>query len=47
LAEQYNPTGIFPYTLLLDADGKVLKSWQGKPGVPASEWVSQLKTLCN
>lgn len=29
LAEQYNPEGKFPYTLLLDADGKVIKTWDG------------------
>jgi thioredoxin-related protein len=29
LAEQYNPTGIFPYTLLLDSDGKKIKTWEG------------------
>ncbi len=29
LADQYNKTGIFPYTLLLDENGKVLKTWEG------------------
>lgn len=29
LADRYNPKGNFPYTLLLDADGKVIKSWEG------------------
>jgi thiol-disulfide isomerase/thioredoxin len=29
LADQYNKTGIFPYTLLLDENGKVLKAWEG------------------
>src|SRR5437868_491133 len=33
LADQYNKTGIFPYTLLLDANGKILKEWQGYPDV--------------
>lgn len=31
LADKYNPEGKFPYTLLLDADGKVLKAWDGYP----------------
>ena len=31
LADQYNSKGIFPYTLLLSADGKVLKAWEGLP----------------
>ena len=29
LAERYNPTGKFPLTVLLDADGKILKEWEG------------------
>lgn len=31
LAEQYNPKGVFPFTLLLDEHGKILKTWEGKP----------------
>jgi hypothetical protein len=33
LADQYNPQGQFPLTLLLNADGKVLKRWEGNPAV--------------
>jgi Thioredoxin-like len=33
LADQYNAEGQFPRTLLLNADGKVLKTWDGNPGV--------------
>src|SRR5688572_15059044 len=29
LAEKYNPAGKFPYTLLLDAHGKILREWDG------------------
>ena len=29
LAEKYNPQGKFPLTLLLDANGKVIKEWDG------------------
>jgi thioredoxin-related protein len=29
LAEKYNPAGKFPLTLLLGADGKVIKEWDG------------------
>lgn len=29
MAEKYNPNGIFPLTLLIDANGKVLMSWEG------------------
>jgi len=31
IADQYNPQGKFPYTVLLDANGKVLKDWDGLP----------------
>lgn len=29
LAEKYNPEGKFPFTLLLDASGRVVKTWDG------------------
>ncbi|MGN6165052.1 MAG: thioredoxin family protein [Flavisolibacter sp.] len=31
LADQYNKDGKFPFTILLDTQGKVLKSWEGYP----------------
>lgn len=35
LAEKYNPQGKFPLTLLLDVNGKILKTWDGfKSGTP-------------
>lgn len=46
LAELYNKKGIFPYTLLLDADGKILKTWEGKPDISAEEWTAQIKAIC-
>ena len=42
LADQYNPQGKFPYTLLLNADGKVLRSWDGYPAVKAEEFGRQV-----
>lgn len=47
LAEQYNKQGIFPFTLLLDADGKVLKTWNGKPGVSPESWTAEIKAICD
>lgn len=44
LAEQYNPEGKFPYTLLLDENGKVIKTWEGYPNEPAEKFVSEIKT---
>ena len=43
LADKYNPKGIFPYTLLLDSGGHVLKAWEGffEPG--AENFVYQIK----
>jgi thioredoxin-related protein len=43
LAEKYNSKGVFPYTLLLDANGKVLKSWEGYPKLSAEEFIDELK----
>src|ERR1700722_18872828 len=31
MADKYNPQGKFPYTVLLDANGKMLKEWDGLP----------------
>ena len=45
LADQYNPQGNFPYTLLLTEEGKVIKSWEGFPNVSPEEFTGQLKTL--
>ena len=35
LADKYNPQGHFPYTLLLDAEGKVINAWDGLPKATA------------
>ena len=31
LADKYDKDGKFPFTVLLDAEGKVLRSWEGYP----------------
>ena len=31
LADKYNSHGNFPYTLLLDSDGRIIKTWDGFP----------------
>ena len=46
LAEKYNKEGNFPYTLLLDANGNVLRSWKGKPEVQVEKWVAEIKGVC-
>lgn len=45
LAEQYNPKGDFPLTLLLDSKGKVLKTWEGFPKEGESQFISELAGL--
>jgi len=45
LADKYNKDGIFPLTVLLSADGKVLKEWQGLPPVSSEEFTKQVKEV--
>jgi len=45
LAEKYNPYGKFPLTLLLDADGRIVKEWDGYTNFTAKEFINQVK-LC-
>jgi len=47
LAEIYNKEGSFPLTLLLDADGKVLKTWHGKPEPTPEQWTAEIKAICD
>ncbi|WPO77912.1 thioredoxin family protein [Flavobacterium sp. KACC 22761] len=46
LAEIYNKEGSFPLTLLLGADGKVIKTWHGKPETTPDEWTAEIKAIC-
>jgi thioredoxin-related protein len=45
LADQYNPKGLFPLTLLLNADGKVVKTWEGLPAGTAEDFVNQILSV--
>ena len=45
LADQYNPQGKFPFTLLLNADGKVLASWDGYPPLKPEEFSKQVQAV--
>jgi thioredoxin-related protein len=47
LAEKYNPDGNFPFTLLIDANGKVLKTWDGYPDETPAKFVEQLNSYVN
>jgi thiol-disulfide isomerase/thioredoxin len=44
LADEYNPQGKFPLTLLLNADGKVLKAWDGLPDMKPEQFRDQVQT---
>lgn len=45
LADQYNSKGQFPLTLLLTAEGKVLRQWEGNPSVKAAVFSEQVKAV--
>ena len=45
LADQYNSKGIFPYTLLLNSEGKVLKSWEGLPSENALAFSKEIRDI--
>lgn len=42
LADVYNPDGKFPYTLLVDENGKVLRSWDGFPDESTAQFIAQV-----
>ena len=45
LAETYNNKGAFPLTLLLTADGKLLKTWDGLPKLTTAEFSQQIQSV--
>jgi len=47
LAEVYNKDGKFPFTVLVDENGKVLKSWDGFPDESPQVFVSEIDKLKN
>ena len=47
LADKYNETGIFPLTVLLTPDGKVIKKWEGYPVGSAENFINQIKTAAD
>src|SRR5689334_21764485 len=47
LADKYDPEGIFPMTVLLSSEGKLIKRWEGYPGLTADQFVTQVKGFCN
>lgn len=47
LAAKYNAEGKFPYTLLLDEKGKVLKKWDGFPDETPEKFIFGIKRFEN
>jgi thioredoxin-related protein len=47
LADLYDQQGEFPLTVLLTADGKVLKTWVGFPSVSPDEFTNDVKAIVN
>ena len=43
LAQKYNRDGRFPYTLLLDADGNILRVWDGYKGEKPETIIQQIR----
>jgi thioredoxin-related protein len=43
LADHYNPQGKFPYTVLLNFEGKVVASWEGYQSTTPEKFVDQIK----
>lgn len=45
MADKYDSQGKFPYTLLLTADGRVLKTWDGFPGMTPDAFARAVQTI--
>jgi thioredoxin-related protein len=45
MADKYNSQGKFPYTLLLDINGKVLRAWDGLPDEKAAEFAAEVRQV--
>lgn len=43
LAEKYNPKGKFPLTLLLDANGNILREWDGYVFATQTKFIADLQ----
>jgi uncharacterized protein YyaL (SSP411 family) len=47
LADVYDKEGIFPLTLLMTPDGKILKTWEGFPDVSADQFTKEINAVVN
>jgi thioredoxin-related protein len=42
MADKYNPLGKFPFTLLLDENGKVIGNWEGLPNETPDRFIEDI-----
>jgi len=47
LADKYDPEGKFPFTLLLDASGKIIHTWDGLPEKDGPKFAQEVKSICD
>jgi thiol-disulfide isomerase/thioredoxin len=47
MADRYDTQGKFPLTLLLNADGKVLKTWDGYPDEKPAAFSAEVRQVIN
>lgn len=47
LAERYNPDGIFPFTVVLDTEGKTLLTMEGLPKGNVNDFILQITETIN
>lgn len=45
LAARYNPHGKFPYTILLDEKGSVIKEWDGYPSSGPQKFIDDINSV--
>ena len=45
LAAKYNKKGLFPFTVLLNAKGEVIKTWDGMPKSTPEDFVAEVKKV--
>lgn len=45
LADKYNAEGKFPFTLLVDETGKVIKTWDGFPNETPDQFVADISAV--
>lgn len=43
LAEKFNPNGAFPYIILMDSEGNVIRKWTRLPKVTVEQFITEIK----